>query len=188
MAEPPVPAEPPVAAAPKPTVVVGAVEADTAGSIYVGGTAATDETVRVYLDDKPIGDAKPSPAGAWLVQTTRDLPAGSYTVRADQLDADGKVIARSEVPFQREVAVAALKPMGTGGVGETGAAVSEQMAMETVVIKRGDNLWRIARGTWGNGFRWSTIYQANTDQIRNPHWIYPGQVFIMPKGDATWAD
>ncbi len=57
-----------------------------------------------------------------------------------------------------------------------------------MIIKRGDNLWRIARGAWGKGMRWSTIYQANTDQIRNPHWIYPGQVFIMPKGSVTWTD
>jgi nucleoid-associated protein YgaU len=60
--------------------------------------------------------------------------------------------------------------------------------VDTVIIKRGDNLWRIARATWGKGIRWSTIYQANTDQIRNPHRIYPGQVFVMPKGDATWQN
>lgn len=210
-AEPPIKAEPPVAAEPQvaaeppvattapepapttpppptPQVVVGAVEADTAGSIYVGGTAATGETVRVYLDDKPLGDSTPTAAGTWLVQTKRDLPAGSYTVRVDQVDSDGKVIARSEVPFEREVEVAELKPATSGGAGEAGAAASGQVTMETVVIKRGDNLWRIARGAWGQGMHWSTIYQANTDQIRNPHWIYPGQVFIMPKGDATWTD
>jgi nucleoid-associated protein YgaU len=187
-AEPAVPAEPPVAAVPTPAVVVAAVEADTAGSVYIAGTATTDETVRVYLDDKPLGDAKPSPSGTWLVQTTRDLPAGNYTVRADQVDAGGAVIARSEVPFVREVDVATLKPAGTAGAGEAGATLSGQMPMETVIIKHGDNLWRIARGTWGKGIRWSTIYQANTDQIRNPHWIYPGQVFIMPKGSTTWTD
>jgi nucleoid-associated protein YgaU len=60
--------------------------------------------------------------------------------------------------------------------------------METVIIKRGDNLWRIARGAWGKGVRWSTIYRANTDQIRDPHWIYPGQVFVMPKGSTTWTE
>jgi hypothetical protein len=26
------------------------------------------------------------------------------------------------------------------------------------------------------------------DQIRNPNRIYPGQVFVMPKGDAAWAE
>ena len=189
-AEPPVPAQPKVAAAPPPTpeVVVGAVEADTSGALYIGGTATTGQTVRVYLNDQPLGESKPTPAGTWLVQGNRDLPAGKYTVRADQVDAGGTVIARSEVPFEREVQVADLKPNTGAGTGTAGATASATVPMETVVIKRGDNLWRIARTAWGNGFRWTTIYQANNDQIRNPHWIYPGQIFIMPKGDASWAD
>ena len=196
-AEPQVASEPPAAAepkaaetptAPKPEVVVGAVEVDPNGSLFIGGTAKTSETVRVYLNDKALGDNKPSAAGTWLVQTQRDLPAGKYTVRADQVDADGKVVARSEVPFDREVQVAELKPGADAGAGQAGATASGQVQMETVIIKRGDNLWRIARGAWGSGFRWTTIYQANTDQIRNPHWIYPGQVFIMPKGNATWTE
>jgi len=188
--ESPVPAEPKLAAEPAPTpeVVVGAVEADTSGALYIGGTAKTGDTVRVYLNDQPLGENKPTAAGTWLVQGQRDLPAGKYTVRADQIGPDGKVIARSEVPFEREVAVADLKPNVAAGTGQSGANATGHVTMETVIIKRGDNLWRIARSAWGNGFRWTTIYQANNDQIRNPHWIYPGQVFIMPKGDATWTD
>ncbi len=200
--EPPVATEPPVTAQtetpapppppppPQPAVVVAAVEADTAGNVYIAGTATTPETVRVYMDDQPLGEAKPSPSGTWLVETKKDMPAGNYQVRADQIGADGTVVARAEVPFQREVDVAVLTPTGTaGGAAGGGATVSGAMpAMETVIIKRGDNLWRIARGTWGKGIRWSTIYEANTDQIRNPHWIYPGQVFIMPKGSVTWTD
>lgn len=199
--EPPVKAEPPIAAetdlaakeepappAPKPEVTVAAVEADTAGAVYIAGTVKTGETVRVYLNDQPLGEAQPSASGTWLVQTKKDMPAGNYTVRADQVDASGAVVARAEVPFDREVEVAVLKPGGAAG-GDTGASLSGAMPeMETVVIKKGDNLWRIARGAWGKGMRWSTIYQANNDQIRNPHWIYPGQVFIMPKGSATWTD
>lgn len=196
--EAPIKAEPPVATEqlakvepPKPEVAVAAVEADTSGSVYIAGTAKTGETVRIYLDDKPLGEAQPSPSGTWLVETRKDLPAGNYTVRADQVDNSGTVIARSEVPFEREVEVAILKPTGAAGAatGEGGATLSGAMPeMETVIIKRGDNLWRIARGAWGKGMRWSTIYQANTDQIRDPHWIYPGQVFIMPKGSVTWTD
>jgi nucleoid-associated protein YgaU len=30
--------------------------------------------------------------------------------------------------------------------------------------------------------RYSTIYQANTNQIRDPNRIYPGQIFVMPPG------
>jgi nucleoid-associated protein YgaU len=199
-AEPPIKTEPQVVAkaepapeppAPKPEVTVAAVEADTSGSLYIAGTAATGETVRIYVDGKAIGDARPSPSGTWLVETARDMPAGHYTVRADQIDATGNVVARSEVPFEREIDVAVLKPSGTAA--DTPDATAEgsltgTMPMETVIIKKGDNLWRIARGAWGKGVRWSTIYQANTEQIRNPHWIYPGQVFVMPKGNATWTD
>ncbi len=198
--EPPAKAEQPItteqqlakAEPPAPQVAVAAVEADTSGSVYIAGTTKTGETVRVYLDDKPLGEAKPSPSGTWLIETKKDLPAGQYTVRADQVDNSGQVIARSEVPFEREVEVAILKPTGQAGAATadaSGATLAGAMPeMETVIIKRGDNLWRIARGAWGKGMSWSTIYQANTDQIRNPHWIYPGQVFIMPKGSVTWTD
>lgn len=184
-AEPEAPAAPPP---PEPAVVVAAVEADTDGTLYIAGTATTPETVRVYMDGTMLGDAKPSPSGTWLLETTRDMPAGTYTVRADQVGSDGAVIARSEVPFEREVEVATLTPTVVASSSE-GAALSVAMpAMQTVIIKRGDNLWRIARSNWGEGLRWSTIYQANTDQIRNPHLIYPGQVFIVPKGDVNWTD
>ena len=58
----------------------------------------------------------------------------------------------------------------------------------TLIIKRSDNLWRISRQLYGQGIRWSTIYQANKDQIRNPRWIYPGQVFILPEGNVEWPE
>jgi len=55
-----------------------------------------------------------------------------------------------------------------------------------VIIKRGDNLWRISRAIYGKGLRFSTIYQANRDQIRNPDLIFPGQVFVLPAGNTAW--
>jgi nucleoid-associated protein YgaU len=169
-------------------VTVAAVEADTSGALYVAGVAATGEAVRVYIDDEYIDDALPSPSGTWLVETVMDLPAGQYVVRVDQVAADGAVIARYEVPFDREVEVAILRPTGATASADGATLAGAMPDVDTVIIKRGDNLWRIARSTWGKGIRWSTIYQANTDQIRNPHRIYPGQVFVMPKGDAAWQN
>ena len=101
-----------------------AVEAETTGALFIAGTATTPEPVRVYMDDKLLGEAKPSPSGTWLLEVKRDLPAGTYSVRADQVEAgSGNVIARAEVPFEREVEVAVLKPVGEAG-GPAGAEVS----------------------------------------------------------------
>jgi nucleoid-associated protein YgaU len=185
VAEAPPPGEPVI----EPVVTVAAVEADTAGGLYVAGTAETSEPVRIYLDDEPIGEATPSPSGTWLVETRREVPPGTYRVRADQIDrTTGDVIARAEVPFEREIVVAALKPTATTGAADGAEVSGEAPQLETVIIKRGDNLWRIARRVYGRGIRYSTIYQANRDQIGNPRWIYPGQVFVLPAGDANWKN
>ncbi len=181
----------PTAAAPAadtPVVSVAAVEADTAGNLFVAGTTDSKEPVRVYVDGSLIGQTRPNPDGTWLLETQREMPAGTYNVRADQVDRTGEVIARAEVPFEREIEVAVLRPSALASATEGAAVSGDAPALERVIIKRGDNLWRIARETWGKGVRWSTIYAANKDQIRNPHWIYPGQVFIIPADDANWKN
>jgi 5''-nucleotidase/2'',3''-cyclic phosphodiesterase and related esterases len=42
-------------------------------------------------------------------------------------------------------------------------------------VVAGDNLWKIADKTLGDGAKWSLIYEANRDQIRDPNVIYIGQ-------------
>jgi hypothetical protein len=49
-----------------------------------------------------------------------------------------------------------------------------------VVIQPGNNLWRISRVLYGSGTKYTLLYQANKDQIRNPNRIYPGQIFKTP--------
>ena len=51
---------------------------------------------------------------------------------------------------------------------------------DSVIIRRGDTLWQISRRVYGRGVRYTTIYLANTDQINNPDFIEPGQVFMVP--------
>ncbi len=45
-----------------------------------------------------------------------------------------------------------------------------------------DCLWNIAGNTdiYGDPFLWPKIWQNNTDQIKNPDIIHPGQVFVIP--------
>jgi hypothetical protein len=60
----------------------------------------------------------------------------------------------------------------------------QRFASGKAIIRRGDNLWTIARRVYGHGRNYTTIYHANDDQIRDPDRIYPGQVFGLPKMSA----
>jgi len=57
-------------------------------------------------------------------------------------------------------------------------------AGQRYVVKRGNNLWLIARRTYGDGLRYMVIYSANRGHIRNPNVIYPGQPVTLPQSCA----
>ncbi len=75
---------------------------------------------------------------------------------------------------------------GTAKPAETAAAEAsgEVPVIKTgrsVIIRRGDNLWRISRRMLGAGRKYTVIFSANESQIKNPNRIYPGQVFDIPE-------
>ena len=51
---------------------------------------------------------------------------------------------------------------------------------KTYTVVSGDCLWNIAKKFYGNGSQYTKIYNANTDKIKNPNLIYPGQVLTIP--------
>lgn len=51
---------------------------------------------------------------------------------------------------------------------------------QNYTVKSGDCLWNIAKKYYGNGSKYTTIYNANRDKIKNPNLIYPGQVLWIP--------
>lgn len=65
-----------------------------------------------------------------------------------------------------------------GGPTRSGAVFVPEIS--TAKITRGDNLWRISQRTYGRGERYTVIYDANQNQIRDPDLIYPGQIFVLP--------
>ena len=51
----------------------------------------------------------------------------------------------------------------------------------TYTVKKGDNLWTLAKKFYGSGADYTKIYEANKDTIgKNPNLIYPGQTFTIP--------
>ncbi|MER2251440.1 LysM peptidoglycan-binding domain-containing protein [Methylorubrum podarium] len=95
--------------------------------------------------------------------------------------------ARTPTPAADGRAAAALAPSLPGGrsaAADAGAVFVPEI--NTARITRGDSLWQISRRTYGRGNRYTVIYDANQDQIRDPNRIYPGQMFVLPK-DAPSA-
>ncbi len=172
----------------KPDVTVDAVEFQD-GTLFISGSAAIGGTVRIYVDGVVVGDATVDDKGHWQIAAKGKVGPGQHTIRADGIDkTDGKVIARAEVPFEQNGDVATLMAVKTEGGGSAGAQMASDVPAPTsVIIRRGDNLWTISKRLYGKGMRFSTIYEANNDQIRDPDRIYPGQVFVLPAGDARWT-
>jgi len=177
------------AAKPAPTVTVEAVESEP-DKVYVAGTGKPGTSVRVYVGDDYQGEAEVGASGKWLVQGTKTLPEGNVEVRADLIGEDGSSVdARAAVTFEKErnKQVVLTKVVATGtGTGKDSQGAEVKKSLPVVIIRKGVNLWRISRRLYGDGIRYTTIYQANQDQIRNPDLIYPGQVFLTPEGDLNW--
>ena len=119
--------------------------------------------VNLYVDGKPVGSAVADASGRWSLQPKDPLAPGLYTLRVDLLGEDGRVAQRVELPFSR------AEPASEGPA-----------PVDRIVVQPGNSLWRIARRVYGEGLRYTVIYQANRQMIRDPNLIYPGQVFEVP--------
>lgn len=141
-------------------LVIDIVDSRDGSRLVVGGRAEPGAHINLYLDNKLLGRAKAGDDGAWSVSGSGGGKA-SQMLRADHVDAKGKVLARVEIAY------------------EPGMNLGDR-AKSKVMVETGMSLWRIAREIYGSGFAYTVIYQANKDNIRDPDLIYPGQVFTIP--------
>jgi LysM repeat protein len=139
------------------------VDYDKDGEVELSGRAEPGATVRAYVDNEPVGEAKADDQGRWHVKPSTSVDPGVHKLRVDQVAPEGEVVARVELPFSRA------------------DPTTIEIAAGHVVVQPGNSLWRIARRTYGHGLKFTVIYQANKQAIADPNLIYPGQVFSLPQ-------
>jgi nucleoid-associated protein YgaU len=146
------------------TLSLATVDYDSSGRAILAGTGKPKSTLNLYLDNGLLGQITVDDHGNWSYLPSSPITPGLHHLRIDQVDPAGKVVSRVELPFEQA---------------PTALAASNGK----VVIQPGNSLWRLARQSYGSGLRYTVIYEANKEQIRNPDLIYPGQVFVMPKSE-----
>lgn len=168
--------------------MVAAVAASEAG----GGTAGEETADAGETSGRE--EVAQKPAGAENITTemsatgeagpVRDTGSGSEDAAVEETadavaDADGQPVVEEGSTDDTQSTPAPAAP--AAGEAETVVQAALEPRDGSVIIRRGDTLWQISRRIYGRGVRYTTIYLANADQIKNPDLIEPGQVFAVPE-------
>jgi nucleoid-associated protein YgaU len=187
-------------------VVVESVETE-GGKLYVSGQARPGATVKLYLNESFVASVTAGTDGRFAVSIIKGAQPGDYRVRLDEMDSNlSTVRTRAEVPFKvpdstiasSSPAPTSLKPPDLVAT-EWQSNVAKEVVLavagppsivvvpeiQTATVTRGDSLWRLSRLSYGAGTRYTVIYKANREQVRNPNMIYPGQILVVPTQTPT---
>lgn len=155
------------------SLAVDTIDFGADGETIIAGRGIPRSTVRLYLDNRFLGENRASDEGAWQVALAEPLPSGQQELRVDQvLGGEGNVHLRILQPF------------------DSALALDPSLAESRVVVQPGNTLWAISRKLYGRGTRFTLIFQENSEQIVDPDLIYPGQLFKLPaqSGQAAESD
>jgi nucleoid-associated protein YgaU len=98
--------------------------------------------------------------------------------------AEIKGKAKDQSALQKAILMAGnvfgIKEVKADGV-EAPEATEEEEKVEYYEIQKGDTLWAIATKHLGNGAKYTEIFEANKEVIKDPDLIYPGQKIRIPK-------
>jgi nucleoid-associated protein YgaU len=138
-------------------------------------SAPTADTVQVAEATEPADTAQ-------VAETTAPVePVAVPVAPAEEpvAVATADIAAEEPVAVEPDVPHLVAMPIGRPELG--------RFATGKAIIRKGDNLWTIARRVYGSGYEYIQIYGANRDQIRDPDLIYPGQVFDLPDIEVATA-
>lgn len=150
------------------SVRLDAISYNAEGAVILAGRGPVSADIQVYLNNQPIQLGEIGEGGSWSLQLP-DVDPGTYTLAVVELAEDGSTTSRVETPFLREDPVRVAE-----------APAIQASGIDVITVQPGFTLWGMAHDTFGDGILYVQIFEENRDQIRDPHWIFPGQIFRMP--------
>ena len=162
-------------------------------SVAQEGATVSESQTSETSDSGAARTASEQPAGSATEQTSetasvQQQPAEKADEKASRVTVaetrSGQSTAAEEEPASDAATTATQTEVASADTGADDTRTVVQPALEqrddSVIIRRGDTLWQISRRIYGRGVRYTTIYLANEDQIKNPDMIEPGQIFAVP--------
>ncbi len=83
------------------------------------------------------------------------------------------------------IAGAAMAPQAALAAQSGSALELAKDAPDRYTVVKGDTLWDISGRFLQKPWRWPELWQLNREQIRDPHWIYPGDVVYLDMSSGT---
>jgi len=140
---------------------------------------------------EPAASAAAAPEGETeLAEPETQVAAVAPGQEAQDAEAPSREAPSREAPVPAADAPAQAVDVAAADAVETEPAREATLtipAVNTALVSRGDSLWRISRRVYGAGVRYTVIFDANQEQIRDPNLIFPGQIFVLP-GEAALED
>ena len=157
------------------------------GDVVVAGRTEPGAKVTLLDDGKPLMELQADPETGEFVFLPPRLPPGDHNLSLRGAGDGGGELENAVMAFaiappagKPVVAVETPKPVPVAlqPQAQTEAAVPRN---NLATIAKGDTLWRLSRERLGRGSLYQAIVQANSDKVRNPNLIYPGQNLAIPE-------
>jgi hypothetical protein len=174
--------------------------ADETGKLVAAGRGEAGWVIRLSSNTQTLGETKAGEDGEWVLIPEQPLASGEHILSLLAIDP----VSQRSVSGQRSITVSIalrrenVRQAGTERTIQVPAAAgpapaSTQMTAGTaspsndgqndcgvVVVKPGDTLWQMAQHCYGDGTKYSIIFQSNRQRIQNPNLIYADQQFSLP--------
>ena len=112
-------------------------------------------------------------------QPPHEMPEGSATYQAALKSEQEQKAPEAEPDAKTEEAVV------PDDVATKDDAVQKEVKEEpeipsSYIVRENDNLWNIAKAVYGKGGKWTVIFEANKEKIKDPNKLKPGLELLIP--------